>query len=67
MARIATKGITPGNMREEIAMKTSAYLRCGATEVVVVGLRGEIEFFGAEGKRERSALGLALDLPSEMF
>lgn len=64
---ICVEVLSPGNTREEIAMKTSAYVRGGATEVIVVGLRGEIEFFGAEGKREQSALGLALDLPPEMF
>jgi hypothetical protein len=38
-----------------------------AKEVVVVGLEGEIEFFGPEGKRSQSALGIVLDLPASLF
>jgi len=64
---ICVEVLSPGNTREEIAMKASAYLRGGATEVVLVGLKGEIEFFGAAGKRGQSAFGLALDLPPELF
>jgi Uma2 family endonuclease len=59
--------LSPGNTREEIAMKTAAYLRGGAKEVIVVGLKGEIEFFGAEGKRAASALGIVLTLPASLF
>jgi Uma2 family endonuclease len=59
--------VSPGNAREEIAMKVGAYLRAGAREVIVVGLSGEVEFFGNEGKRERSALGLSFNLPANLF
>jgi hypothetical protein len=48
-------------------MKLGAYLRGGARELIVVGLKGEVECFGAEGKREASALGLRLELPAELF
>ena len=48
-------------------MKTNAYLRGGAREVIVVGLRGEVEFFGTEGKRATSALGISLALPAALF
>jgi hypothetical protein len=48
-------------------MKVGAYLRGGAREVVVIGLKGEVEFFGPEGKRESSALGIALALPADLF
>jgi Uma2 family endonuclease len=64
---ICVEVVSPSNTREEIAMKVGAYLRAGAREVIVVGLSGETEFFGAEGKRERSTLGLALELPAELF
>lgn len=56
-----------GNTREEIAMKAGAYLRGGAREVIVIGVRGEIEVLGAEGKRASSVLGLALQLDPALF
>lgn len=59
--------LSPGNTREEIAMKSSAYLRGGAREVIVVGLAGEVSFFGAEGPRTSSTLGVVLDLPLSLF
>jgi Uma2 family endonuclease len=64
---VCVEVLSPGNTREEIAMKTGAYLRGGAKEVIVVGLRGEIEFFGPEGKRTQSALDIALKLPASLF
>jgi hypothetical protein len=35
--------------------------------VIVVGLAGEVSFFGAEGPCRASALGVALDLPAALF
>jgi Uma2 family endonuclease len=64
---VCVEVLSPGNTREEIAMKAGAYGRGGAKEVIVVGLKGEIEFFGAEGKRAASALGIVLDLPPSLF
>jgi len=64
---VCVEVLSPSNTREEIAMKVGAYLRGGAREVIVVGLKGEVEFFGPEGKRESSALGIALALPAELF
>ena len=64
---VCVEVLSRGNTNEEVAMKTNAYLRGGAREVIVVGLRGEIEFFGAEGKRATSALGISLALPPELF
>jgi Uma2 family endonuclease len=64
---VCVEVLSPSNTREEIAMKTGAYLRGGAREVIVVGLRGEIEFFGAEGRRNASGLGIAIALPPELF
>jgi len=64
---VCVEVLSPSNTREEIAMKVGAYLRGGAREVIVVDLKGEVEYFGSEGKRETSALGIRLALPSEMF
>jgi Uma2 family endonuclease len=64
---VCVEVLSPGNTREEILMKAGAYLRGGAREVVVVGLRGGVEFFGPDGGREASALGIALALPPELF
>jgi hypothetical protein len=59
--------LSPSNTREEIQMKVSAYLRGGAREAIVVGLKGQVEFFGPKGKLEASALGIRLELPAELF
>jgi len=48
-------------------MKTNAYLRGGAREVIVIGLRGEVEFFGVDGQRTSSSLGIQLTLPAALF
>jgi len=64
---VCVEVLSPSNSREEIAMKAGAYLRGGAREVIVVGLRGELEFFGPDGRREASALGISLALPPELF
>ena len=50
--------LSPGNTREEIAMKKGAYLRGGAREVITVDGKGQVEYFGPEGRREKSVLGL---------
>jgi len=59
--------LSAGNTREEIAMKAGAYLRGGAREVIVVGLRGEIQFLGPEGERAKSTFGLSLGLDPALF
>lgn len=64
---VCVEVLSPGNTREEIMMKIGAYLRGSAREAILVGLGGEIEFFGPEGRREASALGLRLELPRELF
>ncbi len=64
---VCVEVLSPSNTREELAMKVGAYLRGGAREAIVVGLKGEVEFFGPEGKREASALGIRLALPAELF
>ena len=64
---VCVEVLSPSNTREEIRMKAGAYLRGGAREVIAVGLKGEIEFFGPEGKRESSALSISLSLPAVLF
>ncbi len=51
------------NTRRELSDKVAAYLEAGAREVVLVELSGRIRYFGADGERSASALGLALALP----
>jgi Uma2 family endonuclease len=64
---VCVEVLSPSNTREEITMKVGAYLRGGAREVIVVGLKGEVELFGPDGKRESSAFGISLALPAELF
>jgi Uma2 family endonuclease len=64
---VCVEVLSPGNTREEIAMKSAAYLRAGAKEVIVVGLKGEVEFHGTEGRRVSSVLDIVLDLPASLF
>jgi len=64
---VSVEVLSPSNTGEEIAMKAGTYLRGGAREVIVVGLKGEVEFFGAEGKRKSSALGISFSLPNDLF
>jgi Uma2 family endonuclease len=64
---ICVEVLSPSNTREEIRMKVNAYLRGGAREAIVVGLKGEIDFFGPQGKLEASALGIRLELPADLF
>lgn len=64
---VCVKVVSRGNSRAEILMKVGAYLRGGAREVIVVGLKGEVEYFGPDGKRESSALGIGLELPPGLF
>ena len=64
---VCVEVVSPSNTRREILMKIGAYLRGGAREAIVVGLKGEVGFFGPAGRREASALGLKLELPAELF
>jgi Uma2 family endonuclease len=64
---VCVEVLSPSNTRQEIQMKVSAYLRGGAREAIVVGLRGEVEFFGPKGRLEASGLGIRLELAAELF
>ncbi|RKE37185.1 putative restriction endonuclease [Paraburkholderia sp. BL23I1N1] len=44
----------------DIDRRVRAYLEGGASEVIVVGRRGEVEFWGPLGQRHASMLGIAL-------
>jgi Uma2 family endonuclease len=59
---VCVEVLSPSNTRQEIEMKKAAYLRADAREVIVVGVKGDVELFGHEGKRETSALGLKLSV-----
>jgi hypothetical protein len=64
---VCVQVVSPSNTRQESLIKVGTYLRGGAREVIVVGLKGEIEFFGPGGKLETSALAIGLELPAELF
>ncbi len=55
------------NTRAELDAKVGAYLAAGAREVVLVELSGRIRFFGSEGERNASSLGLSLALPAGTY
>ena len=60
---ICVEVLSPDNSRREIDEKTAAYLAAGAQEVIIVEMSGRIRFFGAEGERSTSGMGLTLTLP----
>ncbi|HUN93719.1 MAG TPA: Uma2 family endonuclease [Burkholderiaceae bacterium] len=55
------------NTRRELNEKLAAYLAAGSREVILVELSGRIRYFGAEGERSESALGLRLRLPDDSY
>ncbi|MEO8629887.1 MAG: Uma2 family endonuclease [Betaproteobacteria bacterium] len=64
---VCVEVLSPGNTKEEVTMKANAYLRGGAREVIIVSLRGEVDYLGSEGKRTASALGIRVSFPSALF
>ncbi len=64
---ICVEVLSPDNTRREIDEKTAAYIAAGAQEVIIVEMSGRIRFFGPEGERAASALGLALMLPAGTY
>ena len=64
---ICVEVLSPDNTRREIAEKTAAYLEAGAREVIIVETSGRIRFFGAEGERDASAMGLVVTLPAGTY
>jgi len=64
---ICVEVLSPSNTPALISMKTQAYLDSGAKEVITVGLRGEMRFFGIDGERAASAYGLHFEEVVELF
>ncbi|GJH26291.1 hypothetical protein CBA19CS42_17265 [Caballeronia novacaledonica] len=50
-----------------VGPRVRAYLEGGAREVIVVGQRGELQFFGPNGPLETSAFGITLSLGRMYF
>jgi hypothetical protein len=50
-----------------IVRRVKAYLEAGAREVIVVGQRGELEFWGAKGQQHASMFGIAVSLDRMYF
>jgi Uma2 family endonuclease len=59
--------LSPGNRKSEIAHKAAAYLAAGSREVVVMSPNGAVSYHRAEGSHVKSAMGVSLDPPREMF
>jgi Uma2 family endonuclease len=59
--------VSKGNSRTHIEDKRKSYLVGGAREVIIVTKTGGLEFWGAEGARTASALGLTLELDKSLF
>jgi hypothetical protein len=54
-------------MPQDIGQRIDAYLADGAREVIVVGARGELQFFGPHGPRQASAFGISLSFEPIYF
>ncbi|NPT58293.1 Uma2 family endonuclease [Paraburkholderia elongata] len=51
----------------DIDRRITSYLEGGATEVIVVGQSGKVEFWGAGGRRQASTFGIELPLDAMYF
>jgi len=54
---------SPSNSKEELALKTRAYLAAGAREVWIVSEDGDLSVFDASGSRGASTYRVTLKLP----
>ncbi|WP_341318029.1 Uma2 family endonuclease [Paraburkholderia sp. IMGN_8] len=52
---------------QDIDRRVKSYLEGGAAEVIVVGQRGQVEFWGATGRRQASMFGITLSLDRMYF
>lgn len=52
---------------QDIHRRVLAYLEGGAREVIVVGQRGQVEYWGAQGQRQASMFGITLSLDRMYF
>jgi Uma2 family endonuclease len=51
----------------DVDRRVDSYLEGGAREVIVVGQCGQVEYWGASGKRQASEFGMALSLDRMYF
>jgi Uma2 family endonuclease len=51
----------------DIDRRVKSYLEGGAREVIVVGQYGQVEYWGARGKRQASDFGMTLSLDRMYF
>lgn|GEM_PF-1393988 len=51
----------------DIDLRVGAYLKGGAREVIVVDEHGQVEFWGASGRRQASTFGVTLSLDRMYF
>lgn len=54
---------SPSNLKDEMTLKTRAYLAAGAREVWIISEDGELSVFDAGGPRAGSAYNVTLKLP----
>ncbi|MBC8738549.1 Uma2 family endonuclease [Paraburkholderia sp. UCT31] len=54
--------LSKSNTTLDIARKTKAYLDGGAKEVILVGMDGQISYWGHDGESKSSRLGLTLNI-----
>lgn len=54
---------SPSNLKDEMALKTRAYLGAGAREVWIVSQDGDLSVFDLSGQRSASAYDVTLKLP----
>ncbi|HSF08968.1 MAG TPA: Uma2 family endonuclease [Nitrospirales bacterium] len=59
--------LSPGNRQVEINYKVQAYLASGIQEVLVVGLKGSLEFYRQDGIHTTSSFNVKLSLPPHLF
>jgi Uma2 family endonuclease len=59
--------LSPDDRRTETPHKLRAYLASGTTEVLVVGLDGNLAFHRADGVHTHSSFGVTLALAPELF
>jgi hypothetical protein len=67
MPDLCVEVLLDSDRMQDIDPRVMAYLEGGAREVIVVGQRGEVEFWGAAGRRQASVFGVALSLDDMYF
>ena len=59
--------LSPGNRKTEVQHKVDAYLEAGVREVLVVGVKGTLDFHRTGGVHRASAFALSLLLAPHLF